>query len=78
MKIFKINTTSNFNHSNINLAIGNFDGVHIGHQEVIKKLIIESKNTNTNSAILSFVPHPRQYFTNNYEDYNIIVNDSLF
>ena len=75
MKIFKINSTSNFNHSNINLAIGNFDGVHIGHQEVIKKLIIESKNTNTNSAILSFVPHPRQYFTNNYEDYNIIDED---
>ena len=72
MKIFKINYKSSFNKSNINLAIGNFDGVHIGHQEVIKKLVAQSNLVNTKSAILSFNPHPRQYFENNYNDFSII------
>ena len=72
MKIFRINSTSSFIESGLNLAIGNFDGVHIGHQAVIKKLVQESKKINSQSAILSFMPHPRQYFTNNYDDFNII------
>ena len=72
MKIFRINSTSSFKEKSLNLAIGNFDGVHIGHQAVIKKLVRESKKINSKSGILSFMPHPRQYFTNNYEDFNII------
>ena len=72
MKTFRINSTSSFNEPGLNLAIGNFDGVHVGHQVVIKKLVKESKKINFKSAILSFMPHPRQYFTNNYEDFNII------
>ena len=70
MKIFRINSTSSFKEKSLNLAIGNFDGVHIGHQAVIKKLVRESKKINSKSGILSFMPHPRQYFTNNYEDFN--------
>ena len=72
MKIFKIKSTSSFKYSNINLAIGNFDGVHIGHQKLIKKLVSKCKKEKTKSAILSFSPHPRQYFTKNYKDFNII------
>ena len=72
MKTFRINSTTSFNEPGLNLAIGNFDGVHVGHQVVIKKLVKESKKINFKSAILSFMPHPRQYFTNNYEDFNII------
>ena len=72
MKTFRINSTSSFDETGLNLAIGNFDGVHVGHQVVIKKLVKESKKINFKSAILSFMPHPRQYFTNNYEDFNII------
>jgi len=72
VKTFKINLFSNFNESNINLAIGNFDGVHLGHQEVIKKLVKDSIKLNRKSAILSFTPHPRQFFTKNYDDFSII------
>ena len=76
MKIFKLNTTSNFKIKNINLAIGNFDGVHIAHQKIIKKLVLESKKMKVKSAILSFSPHPRQYFNQNYENFNIINEDT--
>ena len=72
MKIFRINTNSDFNQPKINLAIGNFDGVHVGHQKIIKELVNESKKKNIKSAILCFSPHPRQFFTKNYDDFNII------
>ena len=72
MKILRINVNTKVNISNINLAIGNFDGIHIGHHEIIKKLVKESQALKVESAILCFDPHPRQYFENNYDDFNII------
>ena len=41
------------------ITIGTFDGVHIGHQEIIKKLVKNAKNINGTSIILTFFPHPR-------------------
>jgi len=54
VKKFKINITSNLNIPSVNLAIGNFDGIHIGHQKIIQKLVKESKKMNVKSAILGF------------------------
>ena len=62
MKIHKIHLHSNFNVKNLNLAIGNFDGIHLGHQKVIKDLIKKSKDHETETAIMSFIPHPRVFF----------------
>ena len=45
-------------HSSI-ITIGTFDGVHIGHQKIIEKLIQESKSSDSESLILTFFPHPR-------------------
>ena len=72
MKKFKINITSNLNIPSVNLAIGNFDGIHIGHQKIIQKLVNESKKMNIQSAILGFDPHPQQFFTKNYDGFNVI------
>ena len=72
MKKFKINITSNLNIPSVNLAIGNFDGIHIGHQKIIQKLVNESNKMNVQSAILDFNPHPRQFFTKNYDDFNVV------
>ena len=72
MKKFKINITSNLNIPSVNLAIGNFDGIHIGHQKIIQKLVKESKKMNVKSAILGFDPHPQQFFTKNYDGFNVI------
>ena len=41
------------------VTIGTFDGVHIGHQEIIKKLIKNAHANNGKSVILTFFPHPR-------------------
>ena len=41
------------------VTIGTFDGVHIGHQKIIEKLIQETNNADCESLILTFFPHPR-------------------
>lgn len=45
-------------------AIGNFDGCHIGHQELIKTTIQIAKSKCLKSAVLTFDPHPSLYFAN--------------
>jgi riboflavin kinase/FMN adenylyltransferase len=41
------------------ITIGTFDGVHLGHQFVLKKVIELSLEKNYNSTVLTFFPHPR-------------------
>lgn len=41
------------------VTIGTFDGVHIGHQKIIKRLINTGKSQGLKSVILTFFPHPR-------------------
>ena len=50
------------------LTIGNFDGVHRGHQAMLALLKNEASNRNIPSCVMTFEPHPRDYFaklTNN-------------
>lgn len=44
------------------LAIGNFDGMHLGHQALLKKLNETAKALNLTSAVMTFEPHPREFF----------------
>lgn len=44
------------------LTIGNFDGVHRGHQAMIALLRSEAAHRHVPSCVLSFEPHPRDYF----------------
>jgi len=39
--------------------LGTFDGVHIGHQKIIEKLILSAKASHCDSLVLTFFPHPR-------------------
>ena len=41
------------------LTIGTFDGVHLGHQKILKKLNKEAAENNLESTVLTFFPHPR-------------------
>ena len=45
------------------LTIGNFDGVHRGHQALLAKLSAKALATGLPAAVLTFEPHPREYFT---------------
>jgi riboflavin kinase / FMN adenylyltransferase len=47
------------------VTIGNFDGVHFGHQYLIKKAVEEAKNINTRSIAFTFSNHPVNYFNPN-------------
>lgn len=44
------------------LAIGMFDGVHLGHQAVIRGAVNAARNGSGQSAVLTFWPHPSQLF----------------
>jgi len=44
------------------LSIGNFDGVHRGHQAMIAKVCEAAARLNLTPTVLTFTPHPRQYF----------------
>jgi riboflavin kinase / FMN adenylyltransferase len=44
------------------LTIGNFDGVHRGHQAMLALLINEARHRGVPSCVLSFEPHPRDFF----------------
>ena len=45
------------------LTIGNYDGIHLGHQAILKKLISESRSNNILSSVMTFEPHPREFFS---------------
>lgn len=49
------------------VTIGTFDGVHIGHRKIISRLIQASENTDFESLVLTFFPHPRMILQDNQE-----------
>jgi len=61
-------------HTNLNkfsvqkpvVTIGIFDGVHIGHKKVIKRLIKLSREVNGESVLITFWPHPRSVLNFNH------------
>ncbi|WP_156851108.1 bifunctional riboflavin kinase/FAD synthetase [Bartonella refiksaydamii] len=44
------------------LALGNFDGVHCGHQAVLQKALDLARIKNKPAIVLTFEPHPRSFF----------------
>ncbi len=47
------------------LAIGNFDGVHRGHQALLTAAVDTARATGHNSGAIVFEPHPREFFQPN-------------
>jgi len=40
------------------LTIGNFDGLHLGHQEILRTVVAEARRLGATPAVLTFDPHP--------------------
>lgn len=45
------------------LAIGNFDGMHLGHQALLQALVQQTIVQGLRPAVMTFEPHPREFFT---------------
>ncbi len=48
------------------VTIGNFDGVHLGHQSLIRQLIDQAKLDQVKSMAVTFWPHPREFFSKDF------------
>ena len=46
-------------------TIGTFDGVHLGHKKILKSLISNSNETDLNSVLITFDPHPKKVINPN-------------
>ncbi len=44
------------------LTVGNFDGVHLGHQAVLARLVEKAKSLGVPACVMTFEPHPREFF----------------
>ena len=44
------------------LTIGNFDGVHRGHQALLARVVAAARARNIAAAVMTFEPHPRELF----------------
>ena len=71
MKIFN-STNISKNCRNSALAIGNFDGVHKGHQKVFKQTQKIAKKNKTKFGVLTFTPLPVMFFNKKIKNYRLV------
>jgi riboflavin kinase/FMN adenylyltransferase len=45
------------------LTIGNFDGVHRGHQAMLERTVARARELDVSTCVLTFEPHPREFFS---------------
>ena len=71
----KVKLYKNFNiinnHKNSILLIGNFDGVHLGHQKLFKLAKKFKKNTKLKIGVVTFDPIPKMFFNKKLKNYKI-------
>ena len=70
MKLYK-NFDISKNHKRSIILIGNFDGVHIGHQKLFKLANRYKKKFNLNIGVLTFEPMPKMFFNKNIKNFRI-------
>ncbi len=61
------------------LTIGNFDGLHLGHRQLISTTIQMARKWNARAVAITFTPHPKQYFkqTDHFFIYPEIIKEHI-
>jgi len=59
------------NHKNSVIAIGNFDGLHLGHQKVLNQAKVKAKKNNLKFGVITFEPIPTMFFNKNIKQHRI-------
>ncbi len=70
MKIYK-NLNIKKKHKNSVVAIGNFDGIHAGHQKVIAQAKLKAKKNKLPLGIITFEPVPVMFFNRKIQNHRI-------
>ncbi|PKN04611.1 MAG: riboflavin biosynthesis protein RibF, partial [Deltaproteobacteria bacterium HGW-Deltaproteobacteria-9] len=58
------------------VTIGNFDGVHLSHQHICRKLAAEAKKSGQKSLVITFDPHPKMILHPNIRPFYLITTRS--
>ena len=70
MKIYQ-NANLDRKHQNCVIAIGNFDGLHLGHQKVIKEAKQKAKKLKLPIGVMTFEPVPVMFFRKRNNNHRI-------
>ena len=70
MKLYK-NFNISKNHKGSIILIGNFDGVHVGHQKLFKLANSYKKKFNLKVGVLTFEPMPKMFFNRDIKNFRI-------
>ena len=77
MKIYKNTSISNI-HKGSAIAIGNFDGIHYGHQRVFHKAKNFAKKNKIKFGVLTFNPLPVMFFNKKINNFRLVNEDVKF
>ena len=64
MEIIYLNKECNNDLKDSCVALGFFDGMHLGHQKLVEKVIEVANKKNLKKALLTFDQHPKSYLAN--------------
>ena len=56
------------------VTMGTFDGVHRGHQEIVKQVVVHAKSKNIQSVLITYDPHPRHVLDTSSDKLSLLMN----
>ena len=58
------------------VTIGSFDGIHLGHQQILKRVIAEARRLAIDSAVVIFEPQPHEFFAKKHSPVGTLLKPS--